>query len=158
MSPVRYHVFTFPFFTNVISSGYEEEAPEDYYRDDHYRDDDYSPSPPHASGGSFYPDNHHFAPPPGNGGFTQHANQSTAHLNGPPIPPYNPADYPNNHHGAQEPYGGYQAPRTGENVSSEKPRQSDPVSPLTPPTTYFPPPPTSPLPPDDHVHDRDGAS
>ncbi|RAL58349.1 hypothetical protein DID88_005221 [Monilinia fructigena] len=73
---------------------YEDEAsPESYYTN--FRDDTYSPSPPHASGGSYYPENNQFPPPPtAPDTFTHHGNQSTPFVNTiPPIPPYNPQDY-----------------------------------------------------------------
>lgn len=73
----------------------EDESPTEHYYDRDYRDEDYSPSPPHASGGSYYPDNNQFPPPP-TGQFTQQPmnTQLPVHpADAAPIPPYNPADY-----------------------------------------------------------------
>jgi hypothetical protein len=82
--------------TDTHDSGYEEdESPTEHYYDRDYRDEDYSPSPPHASGGSYYPDNNQFPPPP-TGQFTQQPmnTQLPVHpADAAPIPPYNPADY-----------------------------------------------------------------
>lgn len=131
-----------------MTSGYEEEVPPDNYYARSYPDDGYSPSPPHASGGSYYPDNNQFPPPPqAPAGFTHHNNQSTPHVNETSIPPYNPADYanqPSNH----DPYG--YPPRTGDHVSNDTSRQTPYVPPNTaasfvPTTSYFPPPPTAPV-------------
>ncbi|KAH8676734.1 hypothetical protein BGZ60DRAFT_264545 [Tricladium varicosporioides] len=110
---------------------YEEEPSSNYYARD-YPDDGYSPSPPHASGGSYYPQNNQFPPPPAPG-FAQHPNISTPNVAQPPIPPYNPADYagqappavPHDNYGYPP-----AAPRAGDNVSSSNnlPRQSPAVN------------------------------
>lgn len=148
----------------TVTPGYEEEAPpENYYAHDPH-DDEYSPSTPHASGGSYYANPADFPPPPTGeaaptagsyappaggyapptGGYTPHPTQPSAHP--PPettIPPYNPQDY-----AAHDPYA-YPAPRTGDNVSS--------VPPVPPAASanvpYFPPPPTAPIVPNEHLRD-----
>ncbi|KAF2968388.1 hypothetical protein GQX73_g5185 [Xylaria multiplex] len=65
---------------NIYYPGYDVEAP--------------PPSPPHASGGFPPPPVNQAPTPVGPGGFTNHANQSTANLNT-PYAPYNPQDYAN---------------------------------------------------------------
>jgi hypothetical protein len=131
--------------TNFFDSEYEEEAsppPENYYARNDYRDDDYSPSPPHASGGSYYPETNQFAPPPtAPAGFTQHPNDGINHMNDAPIPPYNPQDYAGQHPAApvHDPYG--YPPGTGNNVSANEPSRQNPPAAGAP---YFPPPPTAP--------------
>jgi hypothetical protein len=133
--------------TNATRPGYEEESPaENYYSRDY---DDYSPSPPHASGGSYFPQNNEFPPPPVNPtGFTHHANQSSPNVAQPPIPPYNPADYANQ---PPPPHDGFgyppEAPR-GDNVSPNNQYHNPAQPPVPPPTAtsapYFPPPPQEP--------------
>ena len=164
--------FSCHFFTTGNSAnssvGYEEEGAQEHYYANDYHEEEYSPSPPHASGGSYqpnpayFPNTTDFPPPPtgaaavpppaGPAGFTQHATQSTTHLPpDAPIPPYNPADYANQP-GVHDPYG-YPAPRTGDNVSS--------MPPVVPPSTsgasevpYFPPPPSAPTQvPNEHLRD-----
>lgn len=152
--------------TDTHDSGYEEdESPTEHYYDRDYRDEDYSPSPPHASGGSYYPDNNQFPPPP-TGQFTQQPmnTQLPVHpANAAPIPPYNPADYagqpaPAAHNPYPYPEG------TGDNVSAERSRPRPPSA-ATAATAvasgalpYFPPPPTAPMQdehvPQDQVHDQ----
>lgn len=155
--------------TNTHNPGYEEEdAPENYYARDYH--DDYSPSPPHASGGSYYPEQAHTTTTTTHipAGFTAHDNQSSMHVNQPPIPPYNPADYANQAPPATEhlhdPYTGHAGPSgyppdpashgpAGENVSANNnlPRQARVATSSAAGTPYFPPPPTTPL-PDEQLH------
>lgn len=156
-SKVRHSCNTNTYFSH--SPGYEEESPaENYYSRDY---DEYSPSPPHASGGSYFPQGNEFPPPPANPGFMHHSNQSTPNVAQPPIPPYNPADYPgpppaavppnsmpNPNPNPNDPYGYPPQPR-GDNVSSDTEnhnhipldRQAGDVNVDVP---YFPPPPRSP--------------
>lgn len=139
-----------------MKSGYEEEAQTDNYYARNHPDDGYSPSPPHASGGSYYPDNNQFPPPPqAPAGFTHHNNQSTPNVNETNIPPYNPADYANQQPPNHDPYG--YPPRTGDNVSNDISRQTPYVPPATasfvPTASYFPPPPTAPV---EEVHEHEG--
>ncbi|KAH8586651.1 hypothetical protein B0O99DRAFT_695285 [Bisporella sp. PMI_857] len=109
---------------------YEEEpAPENYYARDNY-----SPSPPHASGGSYYPENNQFPPPPTGAAYIP---QNQQFPNDSPIPPYNPADYAHQH--PHDPYG---YPPAGRNVSRDMP-SSNPANQTEMP--YFPPPPAQPL-------------
>lgn len=162
----RHHVSSCK--TNKSAAGYEEEpAPENYYARDYQ--DDYSPSPPHASGGSYYPDNNAFPPPPQpQPGFTTHTTTSTTHVNHEGIPPYNPADYANQppH---PDPYG--YPPQTGHNVSANDntSHQAPFVAPVPMPmpttssaTPYFPPPPVAPAQDEqftrDPFHAEEGAS
>lgn len=142
--------------TDAERPDYEEEPSSNNYYARDYPDDGYSPSPPHASGGSYYPQNNQFPPPPAPG-FAQHPNISTPNVAQPPIPPYNPADYagqappavPHDNYGYPP-----AAPRAGDNVSSSNnlPHQSPAVNaPYVPPSAgatnipYFPPPPTVPF-------------
>ncbi len=143
--------------TNTLSPGYEEPPAENYYARDYQ--DDYSPSPPHASGGSYYPQNNAFPPPPQpQPGFTQHTTTSTTHVNHDGIPPYNPADYANPppH---PDPYGYPPQPRAADNVSANDHTSHRAFVPSPVPTgvsgapPYFPPPPVAPL-PEEHF-DRD---
>lgn len=149
------------FHTNCQCAGYEEEAdPENYYAND-YRDDGYSPSPPHASGGSYYPDhvNTTFPPPPTQSGttYTQHTT-STTQVNDSQIPPYNPADYANQQ--AAHDAHGY-PPHHDDHVSSRHSPVINGTSQNQNP--YFPPPPTmsganqepSSV---DHLHDEGASS
>lgn len=137
---------------NTLAGFEEEEArsPENYPADN-YRDEQYTPSPPHASGGSYYPGQPVFPPPP----TGTYAQELPFDPNA-PIPPYNPADYaaPQQMHDPQmydqqmHDQHGYPAPR-GDNVSANVPLQY----PAEPPasayaaaasTPYFPPPPSAP--------------
>jgi hypothetical protein len=161
--------------TDTHHSGYEEEAspPENYYAHDYH--DDYSPSPPHASGGSGYYHEQPYVPPPtAPQGYTAHDNQSTIHVNQPPIPPYNPADYANQPHPAATEHNPYAAPAApgapgypsagpapprpaGENVSANNdlPRHEAPAAATASRgVPYFPPPPTTPLPDEQLHHDE----
>jgi hypothetical protein len=152
--------------TDIPVSGYEEEPPAENYYDHNYHDEDYSPSPPHASGGSYYPENNQFAPQP-TGGFTQQPlNTQVPPPNAAPIPPYNPADYAAQQPPHHDPYG---YPPGTENVSSKERSRPSPVVNVPPSAAaaatasgalpYFPPPPTAPLEdehvPHDHDHNRD---
>lgn len=128
--------------------GYEEEAPppENFYERDYQ--DDYSPSPPHASGGSYYPQNNAFPPPPQpQPGFTAHNNASTMHVNQEGIPPYNPADWANQQPPHADPYG--YPPHAGDHVSDNNTTSHQvPVNPapmMSGAAPYFPPPPTAPV-------------
>jgi hypothetical protein len=159
------------YFSSILIthfSGYEEEPPDDYYSRD-YPDDGYSPSPPHASGGSYYPESNQFQPPPQPGynpGFTQHPNLSTPNVAQPPIPPYNPADYAPGNAPAppppHDPFGYPPVPRAGDNVSPRNTTHQSPNDPTNPTMSgarnapYFPPPPTSPLP--EEPRNSEGAS
>lgn len=165
----------------TTNSGYEEAPPENYYASHNdYRDGEYSPSPPHASGGSYlphtiehppapaggyYPNTTEFPPPPTGaaappppGGFTQHAAQSTMHLPPEaPIPPYNPQDYANQQGGAHDSHG-FPAPRPGDNVSTVPPVSANVLHAASGRVPYFPPPPTSPIVPNEQQHLRDGGA
>jgi Domain of unknwon function (DUF3824) len=148
--------------TDTHRSGYEEEeSPAENYYDHDYRDD-YSPSPPHASGGSYFPDNNQFPPPP-TGQFTQQPlNTQVPHPEAPPIPPYNPADYAGQPAPNHDPYP--YPPGTGDNVSAERSRPPPSAAAATASGAlpYFPPPPSAPLSaeqphdqvPDHHDHDH----
>ncbi|CZS92093.1 uncharacterized protein RCO7_00703 [Rhynchosporium graminicola] len=149
-----------------------EEGPvpeENYYARDYQ--DDYSPSPPHASGGSYYPQNNAFPPPPQpQPGFTLHTTTSTTqvHQEGIPaynIPAYNPAEHVNQPQIPHpDPYG--YPPNIGHNVSVDD-RPSDQAhfvaskSVPTPvhatsaasATPYFPPPPVAPYPDEQFTRD-----
>ncbi|CZR60758.1 uncharacterized protein PAC_10654 [Phialocephala subalpina] len=126
---------------------YEEEAPPENYYARNYADEGYSPSPPHASGGSYYPQNNEFPPPPqAPAGFTHHGNQSTPHVNETNIPPYNPANYANQAPPHVDPYGYPPQNHPGDNVSNETTSRQTPYVPPNPdPSPYFPPPPTEPI-------------
>jgi hypothetical protein len=144
-----------------LSTDAEESPPEDFYSRRY--DDDYSPSPPHASGGSFYPGPaSDYAPPHA---VDNRAYRSTTTFAAPsvfndnpnaappPIPTYNPQDY-----AGQPPNGAYEHVTTtkttnrtrGDDVSNTEPYHSfRSGSRSIPPTAnmpYFPPPPTSPFP------------
>ncbi|KIH87965.1 hypothetical protein SPBR_04573 [Sporothrix brasiliensis 5110] len=68
----------------------DEEAYDGYYDD---YDNSRPPSPPHASGGAFYPPAPPGGAPIGNtGGLMQHSNTATTNLND-SYAPYNPVDY-----------------------------------------------------------------
>ncbi|KAI1081472.1 hypothetical protein F5B20DRAFT_588538 [Whalleya microplaca] len=72
---------------------YEEEVEDDPY---YNYDPEAPPSPPHASGGAYYPPEGPIPPPPaGPAGFTQHPNMSTTNVNAYPPYPYNPQNYTN---------------------------------------------------------------
>jgi hypothetical protein len=141
--------------TDTNSSGYEEEPSDNYYD----RDDNYSPSPPHASGGSYNPQAAHFEPGAPHAGFTQHPNVSIPNVAQPPIPPYNPADYANQPP-THDPYGYPPIPKPGDNVSLDNnPHQFSGRAPTSAGATnipYFPPPPTSPIP--EQPRNEEGAS
>ena len=162
----RHHVSTPK--TNKSATGYEEEpAPEENYYARDYQDD-YSPSPPHASGGSYYPQNNDFPPPPQpQPGFTQHTTTSTTQVHQTGIPPYNPADYANQPPPHPDPYG--YPPQTGHNVSENNHTSHQapfvapvPMSTASGSTPYFPPPPVAPLPDEQFTRDpfyaEEGAS
>jgi hypothetical protein len=87
-----------------------------------YIDEDYSPSPPHASGGSYYPENNQFPPPPLHIINTKAAS---------PIPPYNPSDYVSQQPPNLDPYG-YPPPPGTENTGATKRVRSSPVSKVAP--------------------------
>jgi len=158
----------------AIYSGYEEESPppENYYARD-YREDEYSPSPPHASGGSYYPENNQFPPPPQPQpeNFYTHETRttSTTHIEETSpgaIPPYNPANY-----AGQPPNRGPYRDAGGRDNVSGVPDDNDENFHVTPPTPnpitttplampnpanfspYFPPPPTAPVVAADDDHD-----
>ncbi|KAG9244753.1 hypothetical protein BJ878DRAFT_420735 [Calycina marina] len=120
---------------DIAGAGYEEEAqPENYYADE-YRDN-YTPSPPHASGGSFYPENNQFPPPPISPSMYQQPGPE--YQAGSTIPPYNPANCaapPQNPH---DPYG-YPP---GHNVSRDIPYSNSSNTNGNMP--YFHPPPMAP--------------
>lgn len=117
-----------------IAAGYEEEAvpPENYYANngyahDGYSDDGYSPSPPHASGGSYYPASANFPPPPtpSSTAFT-HPDQASPLAHefpagqappSAPIPPYNPADYASQPAAVPNAFGQVPQQQRGDNVS-----------------------------------------
>jgi hypothetical protein len=149
--------------------------PEHHYGHNGYRDEDYSPSPPHASGGSYYPNNAEYAPPPPGGyypntaefpppptgaaaapspEFTQ-AGPSAPHPADAAIPPYNPQDYVHQP-GTHDPYG-YPAPKAGDNVSNMPPVQTAMPPTANSSTPYFPPPP-APIVPNEQQHLRDGGA
>ncbi|KAI0008092.1 hypothetical protein F4779DRAFT_618966 [Xylariaceae sp. FL0662B] len=72
---------------------YEEEAVDDPY---YNYDAEAPPSPPHASGGAYYPPEGPVQPPPaGPAGFTQHPNTSSTNVNAYQPYPYDPPNYPN---------------------------------------------------------------
>ncbi|KAM0194967.1 hypothetical protein ACHAPC_000783 [Botrytis cinerea] len=142
-----------------MSIGYEDEAPESYYTN--FRDETYSPSPPHASGGSYYPENNAFPPPPTSNPetFTNHGNKSTPFVNEiPPIPPYNPQDYASQRPTTHDPHHYPPSSRVpGDNVSTHQSSNPEPfmtVPPHTREESYFPFHETSP-PQTDHVYDRE---
>lgn len=174
---------TFPLFlaqpNHVLTStsGYEEEVPPEHYHGHNgYREEEYSPSPPHASGGSYYPHNNEYVPPPGGyfpntaefpppptgaaavpqPEFAHAAHPTAAH---PPadasIPPYNPQDYANQP-GAHDPYG-YPPQNAGDNVSSVPPVQTNTRAAASGSVPYFPPP-TVPIVPNEQQHLRDGGA
>lgn len=140
-----------------LSTDYEESPPEDFYSRRY--SDDYSPSPPHASGGSFYPGPaSDYAPPQA---VDNRAYRSTTTFAAPsvfndnhtaappPIPTYNPQDYagrpPN---GAFERVTTTRTERRGDDVSNTEPYHSSYGSrsiPTSAQMPYFPPPPTSPF-------------
>ncbi|PBP19994.1 hypothetical protein BUE80_DR009189 [Diplocarpon rosae] len=122
---------------------YEEEAPPgNYYARDYQ--DDYSPSPPHASGGSYYPQSNAFPPPPPQPGFTQYTTTSTTHVNHDGIPPYNPANYDHD-----APYSGHHGDtgHYGDNVSANYNSHDHhhPAAAGTVAMPYFPAPPVAPF-------------
>jgi hypothetical protein len=165
----------------TATPGYEDEAPpEGHYGNRGYRDEDYSPSPPHASGGSYYPNNTEYAPPPPGGYYPNttefpppptgapppaspeftHTGSSAPHPHPPadaPIPPYNPQDYASQP-GTHDPYG-YPPPKAGDNVSNVPPVQTN-ISPAASGSApYFPPPPpAAPSVPSEPQHLRDGGA
>ena len=168
------------FVTNFEFPGYEEEhSPDNYYANNN-ANDNYSPSPPHASGGSYFPDPNvqtHFPPPPTapTAGYTQPATTSTTHANDGPIPPYNPADYANQQAPADQygypahPADNYPPHPRDDHVSSSVPRQSPvvntPANAFAVPPYFLPPPPSSEAvsqiqdaPNWDDPRDREGAS
>jgi hypothetical protein len=101
----------------IVVLGFEEEAPPDNYYADSY-DDGYSPSPPHTSGGAYYPESNAFPPPPvpQAAGYAQHPNVSVPNVNDYPVappfdaahPPYDPAHPP--YDAAHQPYDQAQFP------------------------------------------------
>lgn len=98
--------------------------------DDSVYDTRRSPSPPHASGGAYYPPPGAPAATPATHGFTQHPNMASTNIAQPPYP-YSPNDYPEYH----------QPPPPGPPVPPGPPPNSAATS------SGFPPPPTGP----DHV-------
>jgi hypothetical protein len=154
----------------TTSPGYEDEAPpENYYGNNGYRDEEYSPSPPHASGGSYYPNgNHEYAPPAG--GYYPNTAEfpppptGAAPSPGPPpthppteapIPPYNPQDYASQP-GSHDHYG-YPPPKAGENVSNVPPVSTS-VPPAATGSVPYSPPPAAPTVPNEQQHLRDGGA
>ena len=162
----------------TATSGYEDEAPrENYYGNDSYRDEDYSPSPPHASGGSYYPNHPEYAAPPPGGYYPHttefpppptgappapspefpHAGHSGPHPPADvPIPPYNPQDYV--HQPGTHDTHGYPAPNAGDNVSNVHPVQTYIPSAASGGVPYFSPPPAAPSVPNEQQHLRDGGA
>lgn len=93
--------FEIDFVRINANSDVEYEAsppPENYYARE-YNSDQYTPSPPHASGGSYFPQSNSFPPPPTGAAYDPnfHYEPNTHLPQDPPmpIPPYNPQDYAN---------------------------------------------------------------
>jgi hypothetical protein len=85
-------------FHLISTIEYEASPPPENYYAREYNSDQFSPSPPHGSGGSYFPQSNSFPPPPTGAAYTPDPNfhyEPNTHLppdNG-PIPPYNPQDY-----------------------------------------------------------------
>jgi hypothetical protein len=83
------HLWLTALETNIYDLGYEEKDSSLRYYERNYPDENYSPSPPHASGGSYYPEHNQFPPPPNSSLIQKFVNTKVAR----PAPPRNPADY-----------------------------------------------------------------
>jgi hypothetical protein len=75
--------------TDIYDLGYEEKESSLRYYERNYPDENYSPSPPHASGGLYYPEHNQFPPPPTGSLIQKFVNTKVAR----PAPQRNPADY-----------------------------------------------------------------